>query len=701
MRPLYDVRVTSPRRGLGAALLTAAAVLLTLLLAAPAQGATEEHEPRLDVTISGLSPQVLTDGDTVTLSGTVTNRGEQAWTSVQAYLVAPRNPFTTRQQITTAVQSGTSYTGERRIDLESIDELGTLAPGATLAFRVRVPYDVLAVSGGEGVYPVGVQLLGTAEDGTRSLTAIGRATTFLPAVDADTATPTGLVVPFVAPDRRTASGYADPLDLVDRVVDGGQLRHLLDLAQSLPEDGLTVVIDPALLVALDDLANGRRLPDDLTLDDDQRAAAAQARDDLVELGREVTCWILGYARPDVLAFAGGDSDGALVSGAVDRATIAALDRFGLSGRTVTWPTAGGITESLLADVRGDGERPVLVQRSALPDWEPRLGSAVLMDTVAGPVPLLVASGLDDGVPGGRTVTTVRQRLLAESALSSLERSSSITSRADAVAVIDPTWDPGPPTATADLAAVFEADFVRPVDLETLLTSPRSGYTGEIADRTVATPVDPAQIRNVIRALEDTAPLADLLVDDTRLLQSRSARAAELVSVAWREHADEGVLAARAFARSARSVLTSISVEGPPAVTLSSTEGSFPVTVTNGGDDAIEVGLRLTSTNPRLSVPDVPPVTVEAGERRTLTVNVDIAEQSSSTFSVSMVDRNGSTFGEPAVFNVRSSRVGAAVWVAMGAAAVLVVLALLRRFTTGRRTVRAAETTPEETGPVTT
>lgn len=686
------MRVTSPRRGLGAALLTAAAILVALVLAAPAHAATDEQEPLLDVTISGLSPEVLTDGDTVTLSGTVTNRGDEEWTSVQAYLVAPRTPFTTRQQVTAAVESGTSYTGERRIDLESIDELGTLAPGATLAFRVRVPFDVLDVTGGEGVYPVGVQILGTAEDGSRSGTAIGRATTFLPSVDADTATPTGLVVPFVMPDRRATSGYVAPLDLVERVSEGGQLRHLVDLAESIPDNGLTVVIDPALLVALDDLANARRLPEDITLTDEQRAAAADARDDLVELGRSVTCWVLGYARPDVLAFADGDADGEAVAGAVDRATMAALDRFGLSGRTVTWPTAGGVTASLLAAVRGDGERPVMVQRSALPDWEPRLGSALLTDTATGPVPLLVASGLDEGLPGARTVTTVRQRLLAESALSSLERSASPTSRADAVAVIDPTWDPGPTTATAGLGAVFDPDFVRPVDLETLMTSPRTNYTGEVADLTSATPVDPAQVRSVTQALESTASLAELLVDDTRLLQSRSARAAELVSVEWRAHADQGVATARAFARSARSDLSSISVEGPPAVTLSSTEGSFPITVTNGAGDAIEVGLRLTSTNPRLSVPDVEPVTIAAGERRTLTVNVDVGEQSSSTFSVAMLSSDGSTFGDPAVFNVRSSRVGAAVWVAMGAAAVFVVLALLRRFTRGRRQVRGADGT---------
>jgi hypothetical protein len=45
----------------------------------------------------------------------------------------------------------------------------------------------------------------------------------------------------------------------------------------------------------------------------------------------------------------------------------------------------------------------------------------------------------------------------------------------------------------------------------------------------------------------------------------------------------------------------------------------------------------------------------------------------------MVTSDGESFGSPAVFNVRSSRVGAALWVAIGLAAAFVVIALARRF----------------------
>ena len=116
------------------------------------------------------------------MTGTVTNNDDHAWTDAQAYLVIPTTPFTTRKQVDEAIDTGNAYTGERVVDLKSIDELGDLRPGTTTRFEVRVPYKRLGISGADGVYPVGVQILGTDVDGTRGTAAIGRATTFLPLV---------------------------------------------------------------------------------------------------------------------------------------------------------------------------------------------------------------------------------------------------------------------------------------------------------------------------------------------------------------------------------------------------------------------------------------------------------------------------------------------------------------------------------------
>jgi hypothetical protein len=57
----------------------------------------------------------------------------------------------------------------------------------------------------------------------------------------------------------------------------------------------------------------------------------------------------------------------------------------------------------------------------------------------------------------------------------------------------------------------------------------------------------------------------------------------------------------------------------------------------------------------------------------------MARQSSATLTARMVTPDGQAFGTPAVFNVRSSRVGVALWIAIGLAAAFVVVALVRRF----------------------
>ncbi len=662
--------------------LAVVALALGLVTAAPTTaGAATADDSGVSVTITGVSPTLLSDDATVTLTGVVTNEGEEEWTAAQAYLVIPHTPFTTRQQVRDAVDTAATYTGERVVELDSIDDLGTLTPGEDVPFRVRVPYDSLDVNGAEGVYPVGVQILATAEDGTREAASIARATTFLPLVEDAPSVPSGIAWPFLSTTRIDADGqYVDPQDLVERVAPGGQLRNVLDQAQATPSAGTTVIVDPALLVALDDLVNDRRVPDDQALDEDQREQTQAFLDELLDLARRVTCWTLEYGRPDVLAVTRSADAGAL-STALEEATSQVLDRFGLSGRRVVWPTRGGTTAGLVEAVREDGERPVVVTQEAVPNWEPRLGSIVSRRTPSGPVPLLVVSALDQGVPGARTVATVRQRLLGEAALAALERSADPESRSDAVVLMDPTWDPGP-TGQGTLAPAFEADGVVATDLERLLSTQRSVYAGDMPATTSAEPLSNDQLEAVESMVEAGDVLAALVVDASAVEAALVERAADLLSVGWRGDRVAGTEAARAALAQTQRRLDGLTVEGPPAVTLSSSEGSFPLTVSNDTDDAVRIGARISSSNPALEVPDVEPVEVAAGERRTLTVSVDVGEQNSSTLTAQLVTVGGTAVGAPDSFNVRSSRVGAALWVAMGAAGVFVLFALLRRFRRG-------------------
>ena len=663
-----------------------AATLLLLPLAPLGSTAVAADEPSLDVRITGLSPSSLKEGTRVTMSGTVTNRDKHTWTDAQAYLVIPTTPFTTRKQLDDAIGTSNAYTGVRVVELTSIDGIGDLRAGSTTRFEVKVPYRQLAISGAEGVYPVGVQILGTDVDGSRDTAAIGRATTFLPMVTKKRPkrVAAGLVWPFVMPDHRRPDGdYADPEGLLATVSTGGRLRNQLDLASATRAQASTVIIDPALLAGVDDVSRGRHLGESVSVTKTQRAAAQQFLEDLIGLARRDACWVLDFDRPDILGITQSSSAGQLTE-VIERATATTLARYQLSGRGMSWPTGSGVTAPLLSAVRGTGEQPVLVTAQALPGWERRDGSLVQYKARSGPMPLLVDDALDTGVPGQTTTTTLRQRMLSEAALASLQTGIDPESRADAVAIIDPAWNPGSLLDRADLDGVFDAPYVSGVSLEDLMNEPLTTYDGTVPRTSKAAPISPAQIDAAARAAT-TSDLIGRVTPDSSAVEAGHARdIAQVLGVRWRDLRSEGLAAARAAAARAARDLARITVEGPTAVTLSSSQGSFPITISNNTDHPVRLGVQIESSNPGLGVPDAESVDVGAGERHTLTVAIDMSRQSSATLTARMITPDGVAFGDSAVFNVRSSRVGAALWVAIGLAAAFVVVALVRRFRGSKR-----------------
>lgn len=674
--------MSSRRRRASLGLLAAILVALLApgLTAVPARAAGSSS-PHLTVSIDNLSPSRLRGGATVTMTGTVTNRDEHAWTKVQAYLVIPGSPFTTRAQISEAINNGAAYTGTRVIDQGLFDDMGDLAPGQTLSFRVKVPYDKLGISGAQGVYPVGVQILGTDADGKRSPDAIARATTFLPLISSgQKAVPASVLWPFLMPDYRTADGnYRDPQATLADISTGGQLRNLLDLAMSVPRRSSTALIDPALLVGVDDLVHKRHLPKSFEITDPQVAEAHAFLKDLLSFSRTGSCWVLGFDRPDVLALAANPDLRRPLSSAIDDATEAALTKFQLSGRRVSWPTKDGVTASLLSTVRGDGDNPVILTSSALPGWQRRQGSIVRYTTSGGPVPLLVTDSLDVGVPGEASVVTLRQRILSEAALAVLQRAIDPNSRADAVTMVDPIWDPGTNSSNANLGSAFDASFVSGSSLEDLLTTSLATYEGKVPVAAKANTLTRTQLEAASDLLIAGTTLTSIMPTTAGADAGYARDAAEVLGVRWRQHSQTGVTIARSRARAAGAELSKIKIAAPPSVTLSSSSGAFPLTITNDTKQAIRIGVTLDASNPALTIPRVKPVDIAAGERHTVTVKIDLHEQNTTFLTASLISGNGEPIGVPAVFKVRSSKVGAVLWVAMGLTGALVLVALFRRF----------------------
>lgn len=660
---------------IGAALLT-----LSCPVIQPAQAATDR--PKLSVRISALSPTQLKAKSTVTMSGTVTNDNSFAWTNAQAYLVISHVPYTSRSQLDDAISTSTAYTGERIVEIDSIAMMGDIAPGQTVPFSISVPYRQLQVSGADGIYPVGVQILGTDPDGKRSTDAIARATTFLPMLSAapKAKVPASIGWPFLMPSYKgTDRRYVDANSLLVSISPGGQLRNLLDLARMTTSGHDTVIIDPALLVAVDDLAHRRHLVKNLKLSDAQTAAAASFLADLLTVARSGSCWIVGFDRPDVLALDRNKDLAGGLSKAVDAATTSAIDTYGLTGRRVTWPTRHGVTGDLLQSVRGPGDQPVIVDSDDLKGWSRRDGSFLQYETGSGPVPILVDDATDDGVPGQDSVVTLRQRIMSDTALAVLSRPIDPSTKADGVVLVAPGWNPGPDWAEGNIDEAFGASWVQGASLDDVLTRPVSQFKGSFPTTATAAPVSRTQLSAAAQIQTQTALLNAIQTKKGDVSTDFDQDTASAVGTRWRKNRATGLAIARAASSKAGKEMDKITLEGPYSVTLSSSTGKFPLTIRNETSASITVGVRLDSSNPALTIPDVKPTRVEAGQRLTLNVDVDVRDQRSTSVAAQLITPEGQAFGKPSVFQVRSSAVGAVLWVAMGAAGLFVVVALLRRF----------------------
>lgn len=670
------------------------ALLLPALTLAPraAEAADEpgEEPGELIVKITRLAPAVLKPADDITVIGVVRNPERYAWTDVQVYPSIAKTPFVSRGTARAAIAGGdNTYTGQRITAPSARDDLGTLRAGQSRQFSLTVRAEQLGLSGAQGVYPLGIHVLATGPDGGRPDTAVGRADTFLPlrtgtTVSPITPTPTVVLWPFLLPgERRSDNSYADTAKLAASIGTRGQLRNLLDLALTTPRRGSDVILDPSLLQVLDDMRNE---PGDSDAVETRRRNADRFLDDLVDLADDYSCATLGYDRPDVLAVAASPSSPEL-NAMVDTATSGTLDDHDLSCLRIEWPSTRGVDGPTLSALRRENVEAVVVSPWAVPGWEATHGNLLARRTQAGELPLLVNDRFDAGVPGVASPVTLRQQILSESVFTGLTAGTEV-SQTSTVIVVDPKFNPG--TVRGDpLAIAYESDVTDPKNLAASLESRRRPYLGQVPVKAEATPVSARQTLVAVDAAHLAELLSGMLLDESDRT-GHDQEVASLVSQRWRNHTASGLKAAEAVSDHLNHELADISVEGPEALTLSSANGQFPITVRNRSPHRVRVGLGIESSTPGVRFDAPPTLDVAAGESRTITIDMDMASESATTVTARLSAANGQEFGAATDFNVRSSQVGAAVWIAIGVSVVFVAVALIRRF--GRPGHRPEHTT---------
>ena len=223
--------------------------------------AREGDRRPLLIHLSSISPSTLSDdadGRPITITGTVTNRSDEQWTTIRLYSLRSAAPITDSSLLAaSALVDADVFVGDRIVEPGADATVDVLEPGETAEFSITVLRSQIGVDQA-GVYWLGVQALGTAPDLPRDNLADGRARTFIPLVPRTGKNPATVDTAIVVPIREnvwiTPDGRVDRIGRWTRSLDaGGRLHTLLDTAGT-AEVPLTWLVDPAVLAAVARLA---------------------------------------------------------------------------------------------------------------------------------------------------------------------------------------------------------------------------------------------------------------------------------------------------------------------------------------------------------------------------------------------------------------------------------------------------------------
>jgi hypothetical protein len=692
--------VRQAARALGAVTAALSCMLTAGFLAAPGAAAPGPHTPvraearapapprRPPLRIESLAPARLQPGTPVQVSGTVLNTTRDVWGDAQVGMLASSAPLTTLPDLARATRADPDdFPGSKILTTGTFDDIGDVAPGQSRSFSFTVPYEELGLSGDQGAYWVGAEVRVTDGQGFRG--AVARDLTFMPLLAQPASAPDvelAMLWPLTGEVPWNGRAFATASLLRD-VSPDGRLRTLAELGASAGRAPLTWVLDPAVLDGARRLSGGatvagRELPGD--------SAEAQAAAEWLALLRRPlatsVAFALPYAHPDVAAIAHRDLKA--VTRKSHRAADRVLDALGVARLDALWPAGGWADRRILSLARGSDAEVALLAR----DTFARRPAGSVVDV---PVPVTdeakgqplrrpaVVTDPERSKRGlraqpGQSVLQWRQAILANTALRSL---SADQPRRTAVAMPSSGWWPDSAWRDARLFAALQVPWVERVTAASLVDEAgapaydgRFRYPRQARRRELGEP-----ILTLVQELRRTARTLTNLVADPAAQRAESNRALGLAtSVAWRNDRATGQEVAETLLAENREDLRSIDLEAPEAVTLSSTSGRFPVSLTNGMDQAATVGLTVDPENPGINVADIAPVTLQPDQRVTITVVTNAQGVGSTDMTVRMITQQGTPFGLGAVVDVRTTQIGALMWVVMGIGGAVLFVAAGRR-----------------------
>jgi len=415
------------------------------------------------------------------------------------------------------------------------------------------------------------------------------------------------------------------------------------LAATAPRSHVAYAVDPAVVAA--------------SLASTDEAAQAWSEELLGALdGRDV--FALGWADPDVAALARGGGT-TLLDGALALSAARVESLLGRSARTdLAWP-AGGLADSeTLEFVAGSGARAVVAAPGVLTPTGTVGGASptgrTTVGTEAGPVVALVPdAGLVSAFtdPVGSTTATVAQRLLAETAVIAREQSTELR---HLVIALPREWHPDPALTNVQLAALEAAPWVDTTSVSALLGSldPRVARTGLPTQAAARDMLDAETVSSLAERLEFAQDFSPVLTDPDTFLAQQAAQLLAPTAVAWRaDPAGRADLAERVIEEATARTIGLTVIAGSD-VSLISARGEMPVTVSNALADDARVVVELRPDSGVLVAEGTVEALVPAGEQTTVRVPVQSVANGDVTIEVALLSPEGKPVAPPSSFEVR-------------------------------------------------
>jgi Family of unknown function (DUF6049) len=724
-----------------AAMALCAAVAMTVplaLCAAPAASAAAAQPggpPPVSLAITSVSPAYARPGQTVTVSGTVTNTTAAPITGMTVQLLSSATPFGSRSELQ---EFAAGYPlPDYPVPGTSVP-VTTLAPRASTAWSIRLPVNRIGMTG-FGVYPLAAQASSAAG------AVLDTDNTFLPFWPGKKAAdpqPDDIawIWPLIDQPRQAVCAALLNNGLAASLEGGGRLAGLLAAGAAYSASAhLTWAIDPALLASVNTMTSPYRVGGSASCAGGTRMPASQAaRTWLAKLRAAIAgqpVFVTPYADIDVAAVTRASLDTDLARAYAEGRSVASaiLGRnfsAGITGssagsgggsagsgggsagsgtaagqatsdllNSLAWPAGGiadyAVLENLAATA---GITAVVLDSSTMPPSSPvSYTPSAQTSTPDGVGPDLHVLLSDDTITqilgsassasdSPATSFAVAQRYLAETAMIAAQAPNLPRS----IVVAPPQrWDPPAGLAATLLSETVSAPWLRTVSLGQLATA--TSASGQVSRRppnaVSAAELSPSLLREV-RQLDHGVHLLQSIREHPDPALYTAVAAVE--SSAWR--------GGGAAARQAQLLLNRVSgyvssqesqlrIIGLSRVTLGGLKGPVPVSIDNRLGYPVRVMLTASSAGGTIAVKGVRTViSVPARAEITIKLKVSAARVGSTTLSLGLLTPGGQPLPvRPVLMTVQATHYGTLALVIIAAALAVFMLTSAARPGRGRRT----------------